>query len=181
LAIPPTFFVFLISDRYANDLKFGSETLDDLVREQEGLVVPVNLSWFTRHEDAAWQARQQLGEVNLFLFDFDYLRRAASTVDDAVELAKYLASMFCYGAACSRERVLDERTCDISVVIISDKKSKKKHVFPSFVSWVYNPFLKENYDIPISDSKLIKLIIAWAKNRTIGKGRVGDGDKRLGA
>lgn len=179
--IPAPFRVVLISDRSPKELKFDGETLEDLVRDRKGLIFPINLSWFVQNSETAWSARLQLKTIHLFLFDFDYLVRAQSTIRDATSLIKYLASMFCYGMACSMEEVINKDFCDFYIAIISDEApSAGKHLFPDFVSWTYSPYTKEKYGICISDSKSVKDIIELARFRTILKKRADDGDRRMG-
>lgn len=175
----PLFLVFFISDRQPSDVRFEGTTLEKMVKDQDGIIVAENLSSFTEGKETAWAARKIMRRIQLFLLDFEYLVNWKTKVGDESRLARYLAGIFCYGGACSLEKIIDG-TCETRVAIISDKKSSAEtNVFPPFASWVHDPFLVERIRIPISDPNFITLIIQGVRQRVVGKRRAEDGDRKL--
>jgi hypothetical protein len=179
VSIYPIFYIFLISDRLPSDIKFGQHTLAELAKDAGGHIVSETLARFRLSEDDAWKTKEKLKKIDLFLLDLDYILRAKSTISDDSKLTEYLASIFCYGSSCSLEPIFGDYI-SLKLAIISDRNSDRaENIFPGFISWVYNRHLKKYFGIPISDLKVIKSILLWAKDIAARKTVVPHLDKEV--
>jgi len=162
----PSFLVFLISHREPDKIAFDGKTLDELVRDQQGLIVPTNVSWFTTKDETS-KVLEMIHKVHLCLIDYEYITRYNGSIARKEDLLEYLAAMFCYGSIRQKEEIagdppLERASLTPWVAMISEKRAfDKLKVFPEFAYWVYLSSAKKmpSVDTAGTDLKDIKMII----------------------